>query len=125
MRLIDAESLSSMRFTHEMHDSEGRLYVPFDEVAEAIFKAPTVHPDRRGTTCKHRTAHGLCLLYTDAECTSWCVDGPCSDEEIAEPGFRLDEWCEDCKEYDKERHWCPRFNRVIHEVAKRLEEEKK
>ena len=22
-------------------------------------------------------------------------------------------WCEDCKEYDKENHKCPRFNRVI------------
>ena len=45
MRLIDAESLSSMRFTHEMHDSEGRLYVPFDEVAEAIFNAPTIEAE--------------------------------------------------------------------------------
>lgn len=24
-----------------------------------------------------------------------------------------DVWCEDCKEYDKEHHNCPRFNRVI------------
>lgn len=24
-----------------------------------------------------------------------------------------DEWCTDCKEYDHERHCCPRFNRVI------------
>lgn len=26
---------------------------------------------------------------------------------------QLDEWCNDCKEYDKERHCCPRWNRVI------------
>jgi len=25
----------------------------------------------------------------------------------------LDEWCSDCKEYDKDRHCCPRYNRVI------------
>ena len=25
----------------------------------------------------------------------------------------LDEWCTDCKEYDQERHCCPRWNRVI------------
>ncbi len=24
-----------------------------------------------------------------------------------------DEWCTDCKEYDSEKHSCPRFNRVI------------
>ncbi len=25
----------------------------------------------------------------------------------------LNEWCTDCKEYDHEKHCCPRFNRVI------------
>lgn len=30
----------------------------------------------------------------------------------AEP-YNMDEWCEDCKEYDHEKHCCPRFNRVI------------
>lgn len=25
----------------------------------------------------------------------------------------LDQWCSDCKEYDSEKHCCPRFNRVI------------
>jgi hypothetical protein len=25
----------------------------------------------------------------------------------------FDEWCTDCKEYDKDRHCCPRFSRVI------------
>lgn len=27
-----------------------------------------------------------------------------------------DEWCTDCKEYDQERHCCPRWNRVIRET---------
>lgn len=31
-----------------------------------------------------------------------------------EPNY--DEWCTDCKEYDKERHCCPRWNRVIRET---------
>lgn len=29
---------------------------------------------------------------------------------------KMDEWCTDCKEYDQERHCCPRFNRVIRET---------
>ena len=29
----------------------------------------------------------------------------------------FDEWCTDCKEYDHERHCCPRFNRVIRETV--------
>lgn len=30
-----------------------------------------------------------------------------------QPEYKLDEWCADCKEYDIEKHCCPRFNRVI------------
>jgi len=30
----------------------------------------------------------------------------------------LDEWCTDCKEYDKERNSCPRWNRVIRETLR-------
>ena len=30
----------------------------------------------------------------------------------------LDEWCTDCKEYDQEKHCCPRWNRVIRETLK-------
>lgn len=37
----------------------------------------------------------------------------------AEP--ELDEWCTDCKEYDHERHCCPRWNRVIRETLKDAE----
>ena len=29
-----------------------------------------------------------------------------------------DEWCTDCKEYDHERHCCPRWNKVIREALK-------
>lgn len=27
--------------------------------------------------------------------------------------MKMNEWCTDCKEYDKEKHCCPRFNQVI------------
>ena len=32
----------------------------------------------------------------------------------------LDEWCTDCKEYDQERHCCPRFNRVIRKTVEEI-----
>ena len=37
----------------------------------------------------------------------------------------LNEWCTDCKEYDKEKHHCPRFNRVIREALKDAQPERK
>lgn len=33
-----------------------------------------------------------------------------------------DEWCTDCKEYDKKRNSCPRWNRVIRETLKDMKE---
>lgn len=29
---------------------------------------------------------------------------------------KTDEWCSDCKEYDQEKHCCPRWNRVIRQT---------
>ena len=43
----------------------------------------------------------------------------------AQPEYRLDEWCHDCKEYDQEHHCCPRFNRVIRESLKEARTERK
>lgn len=37
--------------------------------------------------------------------------------DVVEVKHYLSEWCTDCKEYDKERHCCPRFNRVIEETV--------
>lgn len=37
--------------------------------------------------------------------------------DVVEVRHYLSEWCTDCKEYDKERHCCPRFNRVIEETV--------
>ena len=38
----------------------------------------------------------------------------------AQPEYNLDEWCTDCKEYDHEKHCCPRFNRVIRETIEEV-----
>lgn len=40
-----------------------------------------------------------------------------------QPEYHLDEWCTDCKEYDHERHCCPRFNRVIRATLQEVQAE--
>lgn len=35
----------------------------------------------------------------------------------------LDEWCDTCREYDSEKHCCPRYNRVIREAVEEMREE--
>lgn len=64
------------------------------------------------------------------DCIVWDESGMTTANEVerildsvpsAQPD--LDEWCKDCKEYDKEKHCCPRFNRVIREALKDTEPE--
>ena len=38
----------------------------------------------------------------------------------AQPEQHLDEWCDSCKEYDKKRHSCPRWNKVIKNTVEEL-----
>lgn len=41
-----------------------------------------------------------------------------------QPGeFDPDEWCHDCKEYDKEKHYCPRWSRIIRRTAEEMKAE--
>lgn len=61
----------------------------------------------------------ICPVDTEYDCTLLDrVDVRCvlSDLPSAQPD--LDEWCTDCKEYDSEKHCCPRFNRVIKNALK-------
>lgn len=39
-----------------------------------------------------------------------------------ESELNFDEWCTDCKEYDHEKHCCPRFNRVIQNALEEMNE---
>lgn len=46
--------------------------------------------------------------------TDKIIKMPFVQPESAELSGKIwDEWCTGCKEYDQERHCCPRFNRVI------------
>ena len=38
----------------------------------------------------------------------------------AQSELHYDEWCTDCKEYDHERHCCPRWNKVIKQTVEDL-----
>lgn len=36
----------------------------------------------------------------------------------SQPELHYDEWCYSCKEYDAEKHCCPRWNKVIREALR-------
>ena len=50
------------------------------------------------------------------------IRGLISELPSAQPEYCLDEWCTKCKEYDHERHCCPRFNHVIRTTLQEVKE---
>lgn len=60
--------------------------------------------------CKDCAKYNLCKYYHRRKETSQIC------HYFALPDFKSDEWCTGCKEYDTEKHCCPRFNRVIRET---------
>ena len=41
-----------------------------------------------------------------------------------QPKYNPDEWCHDCKEYDHDKHCCPRHNGVIRKVVEEIKQPK-
>jgi hypothetical protein len=41
-----------------------------------------------------------------------------------QPCYNPDEWCHNCKEYDQEKHCCPRYNKIIRNAVEEMKEPK-
>jgi hypothetical protein len=41
-----------------------------------------------------------------------------------QPCYNPDEWCHNCKEYDQEKHCCPRYNKVIRSAVEEMKQTK-
>ena len=78
--------------------------------------------------CDYDIADGIGWCFWSDALKSWepvknviawmPLPAPFEDKGSAEP--ERDEWCSDCKEYDSEKHCCPRFNRVIRQTVEQL-----
>ena len=121
---IDALRYAQHRFT--VADEAGGMgtvkwseYVIYFAEAERILtELSSAQPEKR--TEKRTETHACDLISRQAaidavnravtqEVASWSLQ----ELPSAQPEQNLDEWCADCREYDKEKHCCPRFNRVI------------
>lgn len=61
--------------------------------------------------------------YELGQRSQWKVDKLAIESVPPEREAKLNEWCFDCKEYDQERHCCPRWNRVIRNTVEELKAE--
>lgn len=69
-------------------------------------------------------ANGWTYNFCDPE-DEWAAMKEIRELPSAEPECNLDEWCHDCKEYDKEKNRCPRWNRVIRTALEEAQPERK
>lgn len=118
MRLIDADRLK--------RQVEGRSWRAKGKMVELIDNSPTIRVGEN--TCKYRTPDGVCKLYTNDKFTSYCVDGPCTDEEpIEAPDVKHGRWidmddhvmCSCCgaTHYGADKNYCPNCGSRMDEEA--------
>ena len=76
------------------------------EVMDAIYKCTDIY------------VNNLPIMIYKAELYKAISEVPST-----QPEMNFDEWCTDCKEYDHEKHCCPRWNRVIRQALKDAQQE--
>ncbi len=109
----------------EHEDYKGYLRGDFEEILEAL---PSVQPEL-ATDCISRQAaintvsNWLRAVFGINSNANTGVFSELLALPSAEPVWKPDEWCVDCKEYDHEKNCCPRFNRVIKSALKDAEPE--
>ena len=57
----------------------------------------------------------------DCYCDELSIVGMLNGLPSAEPEPEEFEWCDDCKEYDQEKHCCPRWNKVIRKTIEEMQ----
>jgi len=71
--------------------------------------------------------HAAIIALCQAGCGSGYCGVSCDDvkaiENLPSPIPVLDEWRKECKEYDNDKHRCPRFNQVIRSTVEDLRED--
>ena len=141
MRLIDADALMDdikrdTKKAIDEGDKAGSFWLGY--AAGSVIAQPTIQPEKaqlsqKGTT-KDTTSDTISKTETvehlrrmleatvpNTDYDEGFIDGvqfaisTVSTMPPAQPD--LDEWCTDCREYDKERHSCPRWNRVIRQTV--------
>lgn len=93
-------------------------------MSDLISRAEAVDALSLGKEILSRALDDIDVVSTDREKYSWGLEliesiiKDIEDLPSTQPEPHYDEWCDDCKEYDKERHCCPRWNRVIRQTLK-------
>ena len=73
-------------------------------------------PEKVNNRLRSFLGHGYALRNEDVKIIAEAIyNGQTEPKEF--------EWCRNCKEYDSEKHCCPRFNRVIRKTLEEAQTE--
>ena len=112
-------------------EQDGVLYVPLRDVNKHLKNLPseaylqTIATERYEDLCKYFGSQADFILTDRKEFKRWLERVKWHVKKVDELTRRSeDERCTDCPAYDHEKHYCPRFNRVIRETVEEMRQEK-
>ena len=120
------EAVRTMQ-SYKLSEDDDMLLIDKAEVQTELMLLPSAQPDEKRTDKRTETHACDCIskqAAIDQLHQSYnLLDAEARIEDLpsAQPEPHYDEWCTGCKEYDHERHSCPRWNRVIRQAVEDLQ----
>lgn len=112
-------------------EQDGVLYVPLRDVNNHLKSLPseaylqTIATERYEDLCEYFGCREYPILTDRREFKKWLARVKWYVKKVDESVRRSkDEWCTECKEYDNEKHYCPRFRKVIRRTVQEIQEER-
>lgn len=120
---MNGENVINIEAVHDWYKAGDREYMK--EVAEITYDNGTVRYADIGCDSNLTAIYDVIAVIQQIKPKSEAIER--IEREVyslpsAQPEIHFDEWCVDCKEYDHDKHCCPRFNKVIRRTAKELRE---
>lgn len=123
-------ALEEMTFSGGI-EQDGVLYVPLRDVNNHLKSLPseaylqTIATERYEDLCKYFGSQADFILTDRQEFKRWLERVKWHVKKVDELTRRSeDEWCTDCPAYDHEKHYCPRFRKVIRRTVQEIQEER-
>lgn len=122
MRAIDADHLKRWILSRVF-----KTQLSVADVIDQIDREDTIVPEQKKVAMLEEMVNKLNTAVTNQTNVSKLmqkqIDILAEDFAKLNNHYCFHEWCTDCKEYDQEKHCCPRFNQVIKSTLDEMEDQ--
>jgi hypothetical protein len=116
------DAISRKEMTKLYNEYRPKLATHVYEFGEELTKLPSVQPKQ--IECEDAISRADAVKIANGYCHWSNVAKEFEKLPSVQPKYNASEWCKDCKEYDHDKHCCPRYNKVIRNAVEEMKQPK-